>query len=214
MYSSYTAASFARKHELAARHGVRLEGALTWAFEFEDQPYFAGFRALSTNGIALPVLNVFRMFSKMRGERVAAESSAQVPLERMLAEGVRGAADVAALASREARRLAVLAWHYHDDDVPGPDAAMELAVAGLPASIGEARLAHYRVDERHGNAYAAWKRMGSPIAPDRDQYEELAKASSLALVDPPVTVRVERGAVTLRFTLPRQAVSLVMIEWP
>ena len=43
MYSSYTAASFARKHELAAKHGVNLEGALTWAFEFEDQPYFAGF---------------------------------------------------------------------------------------------------------------------------------------------------------------------------
>ena len=38
MYSSYTAASFARKHELAERHGVNLEGALTWAFEFEDQP--------------------------------------------------------------------------------------------------------------------------------------------------------------------------------
>ena len=47
MYSSYTAASFARKHDLAEQHGVNLEGALTWAFEFEDQPYFAGFRALA-----------------------------------------------------------------------------------------------------------------------------------------------------------------------
>ena len=37
MYSSYTAAAFARKHDLAERHGVNLEGALTWAFEFEDQ---------------------------------------------------------------------------------------------------------------------------------------------------------------------------------
>ena len=67
MYSSYTAASFARKHDLAAKHGVNLEGALTWAFEFEDQPYFAGFRALASNGIDLPVLNVFRMFGKMGG---------------------------------------------------------------------------------------------------------------------------------------------------
>ena len=71
MYSSYTAASFARKHDLAERHGVNLEGALTWAFEFEDTPYFAGFRALSTNGINLPVFNVFRMFSRMGAERVA-----------------------------------------------------------------------------------------------------------------------------------------------
>ena len=28
MYSSYTAASFARKYELADQHGVNLEGAL------------------------------------------------------------------------------------------------------------------------------------------------------------------------------------------
>ncbi len=214
MYSSYTAAAFARKHELAERHGVILEGALTWAFEFEDQAYFAGFRALASNGIPLPVLSVFRMFSKMGGRRVAAESSAQVPLETMLAEGVRGAADVAALASAEPNRLAVMVWHYHDDDVPGPDAAVDLAVAGLPAAISQAKLAHYRIDEHHSNAYAAWRRMGSPIAPDRDQYAELEVASRLALLDAPAKVRVERGAVTLRFTLPRQAVSLVTIEWP
>ena len=71
MYSSYTAASFARKHDLADKHGVNLEGALTWAFEFEDQPYFAGFRVLATNGIDLPVLNVFRMFGRMGGKRLA-----------------------------------------------------------------------------------------------------------------------------------------------
>jgi xylan 1,4-beta-xylosidase len=45
MYSSYTAASFPRAMELAEKHGVNLQGALTWAFEFEDQPPFAGFRA-------------------------------------------------------------------------------------------------------------------------------------------------------------------------
>jgi xylan 1,4-beta-xylosidase len=214
MYSSYTAAAFARKHDLAERHGVSLLGALTWAFEFEDQAYFASFRELATNGIPLPVLNVFRMFSKMGAKRVAAESSAQVPLETMLAEGVRGAPDVAALASAEPNHLAVMVWHYHDDDVPGPDAAVDLAVAGLPAPISQAKLAHYRIDEHHSNAYAAWRRMGSPIAPDRDQYAELEAASRLALLDAPATVDAERGAVTLRFTLPRQAVSLVTIEWP
>src|SRR4051812_49512991 len=51
MYSSYTAASFSREYTLADKHGVNLEGALTWAFEFEDQPYFAGQRVLASNGI-------------------------------------------------------------------------------------------------------------------------------------------------------------------
>ncbi len=65
MYSSYTAASFARIWELAEKQRVNLEGVLTWAFEFEDQPWFAGYRQLSTNGIDLPVLNVFRLFAKL-----------------------------------------------------------------------------------------------------------------------------------------------------
>src|SRR5262249_59335460 len=84
LYASYTAATFARKYDLADRHGVNFEGALTWAFEFEDQPYFAGFRVLATNGIDQPVLNVFRMFSRMSGQRVATTSDAAVPLDVML----------------------------------------------------------------------------------------------------------------------------------
>src|SRR5262249_57325614 len=83
LYASYTAASFARKHDLADRHGVNLEGALTWAFEFEDQPYFAGFRVLATNGLALPVLNVLRMIMQMRGQRLALDSDAAVPLHAL-----------------------------------------------------------------------------------------------------------------------------------
>jgi len=214
MYSSYTAASFARKYDLARKHGVNLQGALTWAFEFEDQAYFAGFRALASGGLPLPVLNVFRMFSKMGGQRVAAESSAEGPLDTMLTEGVRGAPDVAAFASAEPNRLAVLVWHYHDDDVPGPDAAVELTLGGLPAAVHHAKLAHYRIDEDHSNAYGAWKRMGSPIAPDRGQYSEMEAVARLAVMGEPATTSVEGGAVTLRFPLPRQAVSLVTIEWP
>jgi xylan 1,4-beta-xylosidase len=213
MYSSYTAASFARKHDLALKHGVSLEGALTWAFEFEDQPWFAGFRALATNGVPLPVLNVFRMLSKMGGERVTAESSAEVPLDTMLRQGVRGAPDVAAFASREGSRVSVMAWHYHDDDVPGPDAAASLAVSGLPDGVRSAKLTHYRIDQTHGNAYAAWKRMGSPIAPTRPQYEELEAASRLALLEEPTSTTVAGGTLRLELVLPRQAVSLVVIEW-
>src|SRR6187401_2270377 len=60
MFSSYTAEQLARTYELADRHRVNLMGAVSWAFEFEGQPYFDGFRDLSTNGVAKPVLNVFR----------------------------------------------------------------------------------------------------------------------------------------------------------
>src|SRR5262245_26404646 len=98
MYSSYTAAQIARTFELADLHGVNLRGAVTWAFEFEDQPYFAGFRDLATNGIDKPVLNVFRSLGQMSGDRIRAESSAMVPLESIRDRGVRETADVGAFA--------------------------------------------------------------------------------------------------------------------
>jgi xylan 1,4-beta-xylosidase len=213
MYSSYTAASFARKHLLAEKHGVNLEGALTWAFEFEDQPYFAGFRALASNGIDLPVLNVFRMFSKMSGLRVATTSSAEVPLARILTAGVRETPDVAALASLDRTTLAVMVWHYHDDDVAGPDAAVTVALKGLPAAAAGARTTHYRIDERHSNAYAEWKRMGSPIAPNEQLYQRLLNASKLATLEEPAALTIAGGEGTLRFSLPRQGVSLIVVEW-
>lgn len=213
MYSSYTAASFARKYELAGRHGVNLEGALTWAFEFEDQPYFAGFRSLASNGIDKPVLNVFRMFAKMSGQRLAVDSDAAVPLDEILRRGVRARPDVSALASLDKNQLCVLLWHYHDDDVPGPEAEVELALNALPLASGETKLQHFRIDEDHSNAFAAWKRLGSPQQPTPEQYTQLEQAGILATLAGPETLRVEKGAAVVRFKLPRQAVSLLILTW-
>ena len=213
MYSSYTAASFARKQLLADQHGVTLDGALTWAFEFEDQPYFAGFRSLASSGLDLPVLNVFRMFAKMSGRRVPVTSSGEVPLTEILSSGVRGRPDVAAFASRDERRVTIMVWHYHDDDVAGADAAIDLTVTGLPRGASQATLTHYRIDEQHSNAYAEWKRRGSPLAPDQNLYAQLEKAGQLALLSAVERVPVARGRVALAFTLPRQGVSLIELQY-
>ncbi len=212
MYSSYTAASFARKHELAARHGVNLDGALTWAFEFEDQPLFAGFRVLASGGIDLPVLNVFRMFSMMSGQRLSIQSSGAVPLDVILKSGVREQPDVGALASLDGKKLCLLAWHYHDDDIAGPDAAVELALDGLPFSNGPARLRHFRIDATHSNAFETWKKLGSPRHPTPEQYAELEAAGQLAALHDSQAVEVSEAKATVRFSLPRQAVSLLIVE--
>jgi xylan 1,4-beta-xylosidase len=214
MYSSYTAASFARKHDLADKHGVNLEGALTWAFTFEEQPYFAGFRQLASNGLPLPVLNVFRMMSKMQGDRVATTSSHAIALEDMINLGVRKAPDVAALASRTDKQLAVMIWHYHDDDTPGPAAAVELQIDGLPVKQTSAKVTHYRVDQFHSNAYDSWRRMGSPVAPDKDQHAALESESQLTQLRETEPMKAEQKVGTLAFKLPRQGVSLIVIDYP
>ncbi len=216
MYSSYEAASFARAYQLADRRGVNLDGALTWAFEFEDQPFFAGQRVLATNGIDLPVLNVFRMLSKMGGERVATTSTGEVPLAAILKAGVRGAPDVAAMAALQPGRLAVLVWYYHDDDLPGPDARVELALDHLPIAQGAVRLTHYRIDETHSNAFTAWKQLEPTQRqePKDGEYARIKQAGRLAtLAEAEPAVAVANGAATLRFDLPRQGVSLLVLEW-
>jgi len=212
MYSSYTAASFARAYDLADRHGVNFDGALTWAFTFEDQPYFAGFRQLASNGVDLPVLNVFRMFAKMDGERVAAESTGAVPLDQIVAQGVRTTPDVGVLASTNGGRVAVMVWHYHDDDIPGPDAIVEVKVSGLAQAADTVAVTHYRIDGDHSNAYTTWKRMGAPVAPNRKQYAELEAAGRLAVTGEPSRIAVSTGSARVRLSLPRQAVSLLIIE--
>jgi xylan 1,4-beta-xylosidase len=213
MYSSYTAASFPRAVELAERHGVNLEGALTWAFEFEDQPPFAGFRQVASAGIDLPVLNVFRMFAKMSGQRLAVESNAGLNAEIILAKNVRGNPDISAQASLDTKKLSVLVWYYHDDDLPGPDAAIDLALNGIPLKNGNARLTQYRIDGDHSNAYAVWLRMGSPSALNATQYAQLEKAGQLAELAPAETIRVEKGQAHVKFDLPRQGVALLVVDW-
>jgi xylan 1,4-beta-xylosidase len=211
VYSSYTAEQLARTYELADLHKVNLRGAVTWAFEFEDQPYFAGFRDLASNGIDKPVLNVFRMFGRMLGDRVAVESSGALPLDLVRDTGVRDRPDVNALASRSERTVSILLWNYHDDDVAGPAAEVELLVDGVQGRSVD--VTHERVDATHSNAYEAWKRMGSPAAPTKAQYGELERAGQLQRLEPTQHVKVEDGRVRQAFTLPRQAVSLVRITW-
>jgi xylan 1,4-beta-xylosidase len=211
MYSSYTAEQIARTYELADVHRVNLMGAVTWAFEFEDQPYFEGFRDLATNGIAKPVLNVFRMLGQMGGDRVSSSSSGALPLDAVRETGVRERPDVNALASREARSAAVLVWNYHDDDRPAPDAPVELVIKGLPA--GRVRVTHHRVDRDHSNSYAVWQKMGSPQPPSPQQITALEAAAELQQLEPPTQLAVKDGVVTMTFALPRQGVSLVKLTW-
>ena len=212
-FASYTAAVFARKHELAERSGVNLEGAVTWAYEFEDAPMFDGFRTLASGGIDKPVLNVFRMFSKMSGQRLLVESDGAVPLEKILRSGVRATPDVSALASLDQKKLCLLVWHYHDDDIPGPDADVKLTLAGLPKRVGDLRVHQFSIDRDHSNACTAWQQMGSPQQPTAEQYLQLEKAGQLASVPAPTFDSDETGTRSANFKLPRQAVSLLVLEW-
>jgi hypothetical protein len=136
LYASYTAAMMKNIFELADRRRTNIEGMLTWAFEFEDQPYFDGFRTLATNGIDKPVLNVFRMAGLMRGNRVKTESNGRAALDTILAEGVRGIPDVDALAVRSDPQQCLDGVEGHGISTASGAGAVRQAGGGRPVAVG------------------------------------------------------------------------------
>lgn len=214
LFAVYTIEQLTRTLDLAQRDGVNLVGATTWSFTFEDQPLFGGFRQISTDGIALPVFNTFRMLGKMGKNRLPVKSSGDVGLENIVRQGVRGGQpDVYALASRDEKRVTVIAWNYHDDDVPGPTAEVSLSIGGLPADAKNAKLTEWRIDQTHSNAFTAWKQMGAPEKPTEEQHRQLEQAGQLAVARGPVDQAVSGGTAAVKVELPRQAVSLIEIAW-
>lgn len=211
MYSSYTAAAYSRLYELADFYKVNLVGAVTWAFEFEDQPWFDGFRDLATNGVDKPVLNVFRMLGMMEGDRVEVINPKKMSAFDIRDQGViKELPDVHALASSEAHSVSVLVWNYHDDDLASNDAAIKLLLKDIPTK--KAKMSHYRIDQSHSNSYEVWKKMGSPQNLSSDQYKILEQSGRLALWTKPKTIKISKETV-LEFDLPRQGVSLVRVSW-
>jgi xylan 1,4-beta-xylosidase len=230
LYGVSVAEATMRTYELARKYGVTVEGAVTWAFEFEDQPALAGFRELATNGIDKPVLNVFRLFGMLGGGTpvnapsasphagtplsgaawLATASSGALPLADVVEHSVADAPDVNAVATRKGAEVDVLLWNYHDADVLALPAQIHLTIDGLHGKAAVA--AEFRVDETHSNAYRAWQRMGSPAHPTPEQTQQLEKAGALEQTVRDHSLALADGKAGITLTLPRQGVALVRLR--
>ena len=207
----YTAAAFARKYALADSFKVNFKGAVSWAFEFEDQPWFHGFRDLATNGVDKPVLNVFRMYGKMSGKRVKVSGNQNYTFWKIRDSSVRRLPDIDALASRDKKNACIMIWNYHDNDTIAPVSPIEVRITGIPAK--KVRMTHYRIDSEHSNSYEVWKKMGSPQQPTPEQVAILEKAGQLAMLHDPKQITVNKGEAIINLELPRQGVSLLRLDW-
>jgi xylan 1,4-beta-xylosidase len=174
-----------------------------WSFSdvFEEQgvvrtPFYGGFGLIAADRIDKPVFNAFAMLHKLGSTRLPLDSTS-------------------ALATRRSDGTVVLAlWNYAPpvgdtgDYTPGePQGAtkhFDLDVGHLPA--GSAHATVWRLDATHGNAVAAFDRMGRPAFPSREQIAELRAAGKMA---PPEAIDATAGHVTL--DVPPQG--LVVVEF-
>ena len=210
VYPSYTASSFAKIFELMDEYDVNLRGALTWAFEFEDQEWFAGFRELATNGVDKPVMNVFRMFGMMKGQRVMVKGN-PYPAKKVIEQGIRNSPDINAMACVDKNEMTILVWNYHDDDILGEINNINLMIRNIPD--GPILMQQYRVDQEQSNSYAVWQELGSPQTPTEEQYKKIESAGQLKLLTSPCWITAQKKGLNIQFSLPRQGVSLVKLEW-
>ena len=212
-YGAYEIAMMKHTLELEAQVGIKLGGLLTWAFTFPGTPYFAGYRALATNGINLPVLSAFKLLGSLAGTRLPLSSSGALALNDILTNGVRGQPDVNGMATLDGAAVQVLVWNYHDDIVNVSATPVHLTITA-PASFGSTvRVSHLRVDETHGDAYTVWVSQGMPANPSAEQRAALQQAMDPSPLVPDRTVAVAAdGTVGVDFDLPRFGVSLVTIQ--
>ena len=205
LYGVSVAEATARVYELARFNHVNVQGSVTWAFEFENQPYFAGLRDLATNGVDKPVLNIFRLWGMLGGAWLPVSSTGGLPVRDILDGAASRHSDVNAVATRRGKEVDVLVWNYDDRDVDAPPAAISLQASGF-----NGRSVHVQemlVDREHGNAYAAWLKMGSPAEPTSAQRSALVASSQLPVVLDKQIFTKDRRA-DLSFTLARQGVAL------
>jgi xylan 1,4-beta-xylosidase len=130
-------------------------------------------------------------------------------LADILAQSVRAAPDVNAVATGNGREVDVLLWNYHDADLPAPPAEVELAVDGLH---GSTTATEFRMDATHSNAYRVWQQMGSPPRPAGEQLRALQKAGGLEQTSPEHAIPLRENAAHIRLTIPRQGVILLRIK--
>ena len=211
-YGAYEAAMMKHSLTLADSLGVNLRALLAWAWLFNDQPYFRGFRTLSSNGIHKPVLNVFKMLGKLKGNRVPVTSSGALGLASILTNGVRGTQpDIDGMATKSDSLVQLLMWNYHDDLVQVTPAAINLTIKVPSTFPSQVYVTHWRMDTTHSNAYTKWIALGSPQSPTQAQLDTLHKYMQLETLSPVQTVPVSNGQISLSFTLPRFGVSLIEV---
>ena len=167
-----------------------------WSFSdvFEEQgvvkaPFYGGFGLIAAGNIPKAAFNDFKLLHELGEERLPVNS------ERVLATRRRDGA------------LAIAVWNYAPPGESGSPRPLTLSFQGLPRQH-HARLQW--VDAEHGSALTAWRAMGSPSFPSREQQRELREAARL---QPPQALPMTRGdSPTVTLSLAPHSLALVEVE--
>jgi xylan 1,4-beta-xylosidase len=161
-----------------------------WTFSdvFEEQgvvkmPFYGGYGLIAEDNIPKPAFNAFAVLHKLGDQRIQIDS------------------DSALLTRTQDGTYVMALWNYSPPDESGH--AEDITVKF--ENVNPTKATIWRVDREHGDSYRAFKQMGEPSYPTREQIKQLRVAGELA---PPETANVKNGALTLNIP----AHGLVVVE--
>jgi xylan 1,4-beta-xylosidase len=214
-YAVFQCQLMAKLLALGREVGVAPAQATTWSFHMEGERCFEGTRSLLTShGIEKPVLNAYRLLSRLGPRALPVTSTARWDIGRLdTDEAVPEEID--ALASTDdGGRVAVLVWRHGDDQYrrSSEPVDVDLRLTGRPAGRRDVRVVHWRIDAGHGNAHTTWQALGSPDYPSPEEVAAIKASQGMERLEPDRVERVEDGTLALRLRLPLPAVSLLEME--
>jgi xylan 1,4-beta-xylosidase len=170
---------------------VKMMSYWTFSDVFEEQgvvkkPFYGGYGLVAEDGIPKPAFDVFELLHRLGDERLPV------------------AADDVLATRRKDGALEIAAWNLVEPGANGSDKTITLELKGVAASAGAMIR---RVDASHGDTLDAWKKMGSPKYPTREQIAELDKAAQLGA---PEEKALEGGR--LEIELPPMGLAVVEIH--
>ena len=195
--------------ELSKKYKKGIDLITTWAFYFEGKRFFEGNRALFTNeNIEKPILNAFRMFSKLGETQVSLESEgASDPLSLDWGYDIDGIATV-----KSDNSVQIMVWNHHDEWWREGEEEIDIEIINLPFSETPFILREYRIDKEHSNSYTEWLRQGMPQNPSPSQIARIKEKQGLELARPISKHIGTGGEFKFSFNLPLHGVSLIELE--
>ena len=136
---------------------------------------------IAEGGVPKPAFNAFAMLHRLGDRRLQPELANALVTHR--ADGV----------------LAIAVWNYSPPGIAGQTRKIHLTINGFH---GTARYHIEILDRDHGSALAAWRAMGSPVSPTREQYEQLRHAG----------LATDKLDGTSSFMLPASGLALVEVR--
>ncbi len=150
-------------------NNIRLCDGLTtsmsyWTFSdvFEEQgvvktPFYGGYGLIAEGQVPKAAFNAFAMLHRLGDRRL----ESQVPNTLVT--------------KRPDGTLAVAVWNYAAPGKSGTNIKLRIGVEGW---AGTPRFHVEIVDRDHGSALTAWRAMGAPAFPTRQQYQQLRRAAT------------------------------------